>query len=563
MVRFGLLQSLATCASAAYVQWQPCDDVSGSDPARFIPGALSAILTHVNRTHDRLSFEIVSWMEASECARWANDISSANLEIDFLGESRDHHPDVRATCQELPPVFGKFSHNLAIVQDTGVFKALSTFHTTIRVLGANGEEKACLQANITPEFGPAVKAALRYGPMSILLFVLLVGVARSVPIRTVAGPWKRSVLPGVADCLQYLQFVFLTGSLSLFYPGFYQPAVSGLNWMSLLVSGPITHGQTYPGIRDGIYELNGTYGGTLGLEIMTQISGAPMTMDTWLNMVIIIAIVTVASALSLELYRYQSRPVDTDTRQPVSAGLRHNFHRTLRFILSYFMMPLVALSFYQIDYATLLPAYHTSLAVLLVAVILIAFAWLLSQVPARSLGILIFDRGRRYRQLSSPSDTGLAQDKRFILVLFTLTFIRGAAIGGLQIWGPAQLAVLMACEVVLLACAVLFQAYGVVSAPTASALARLVSLAAMVTFVPGLASNSARSAVGYVVLGTHTCALTLCFFAPAAIHLGRLCARLSGGQGNQDSEVCSQLPPLLSRQHTDRGFGTELIKYKY
>ncbi|RYP72314.1 hypothetical protein DL771_004288 [Monosporascus sp. 5C6A] len=400
-------------------------------------------------------------MEAAECARWLPEMPSAELKIDLLGQSLTYHSEINATCRGLTARHNLSSLDLAFAENMDVFHHLSTFHATIHLAGLGAEEKGCLQAYITPAFSPAVRTALRYAPLSILLFVLLVGVARSIPVSGESSP--QSVLPGVADCLHYLQFVFLTGSLSLFYPGFYQPAVGRLGWVSLLAGGFVNRGQPYPGVSDGIYELNGTYGGTLGLELMTQIVGAPPTMDTWMNMVILIAIVTIASALFLEMYRRLAKSadpdMDSDTQEPVPAGLRHTFYRTLRLILSYFMMPLVALSFYQINYATQLPAYHISLAVLVVAANIIALVWLLSQVPTRSLGILIFDNSKRYSQLST-SETGKEQDKRFILTLFTLTFIRGAAIGGLQIWGPAQLAVLGTCEVVLLACAVQFQAYG-------------------------------------------------------------------------------------------------------
>ncbi|RYO79825.1 hypothetical protein DL762_007968 [Monosporascus cannonballus] len=399
-------------------------------------------------------------MEAAECARWRPKIPSAELEIDLLGQSRTHHSEINATCRGLTARHNLSSLDLSFAENMDAFHHLSTFHATIHLARFGAEEKGCLQAYITPAFSPAVRTALRYAPLGILLFVLLVGVARSIPVSGESSP--QSVLPGVADCLHYLQFVFLTGSLSLFYPGFYQPAVGRLGWVSLLAGGFVNHGHPYAGVSGGIYELNGTYGGTLGLELMTQIVGAPPTMDTWMNMVILIAIITIASALFLEMYRRLAQSadpdMDSDTQEPAPAGLRHTFYRTLRLILSYFMMPLVALSFYQINYATQLPAYHISLAALVVAANIIALIWLLSHVPTRSLGVLIFDNSKRYSQLST-SETGKKQDKRFILTLFTLTFIRGAAIGGLQIWGPAQLAVLGACDVVLLACAVQFQAY--------------------------------------------------------------------------------------------------------
>ncbi|XXH03678.1 Putative flavin carrier protein 3 [Hypoxylon texense] len=549
---------LATCTSAGYVQWRPCDGHAPS-ASPFSPETLSARLVHVNGTHDRLSLQVGRWVPSDECDRWAARIPSARLDFRSLGRSSSRRSDVAATCRTLARGSSESVLYLGAAAEVGAFRALSTFHVTVRLLGPDDaeeeeEERGCLQAHITPELSPAVSASLRYAPLGILLFVLVVSIIRSIrsddppppspdvdadadaDIEAEASP--RAVLPGVADCLQYLQFVFLTGGLSLFYPGFYQPAVSRLGWASLFAADGltlVTHGQTYAGSGggDGIYEVNGTYGGTFGLELMTQVVGAPMTMDTWLNMVILVVAVAALSALGLQVYSwFRVRPqprVETGPRSGLdNTGIRRSFTRTLRIVLSYFMLPLVALSFYQLDNAAYLPAYHISLAAILIAAILAAFAWLLFQVPTRSLGALIFDGRKRYRSIPSSSASGGGgggrQHKSFVLALFTLVFVRGVAIGGLQISGRAQLAVLGACELVLLACIVQFQAYSMLSVGTVSAVARFASLTCMVAFVPGVASDDARSAVGYLVLLLHLCMLVLGFFAPAAVHLGKICA---------------------------------------
>ncbi|KAK6953486.1 hypothetical protein Daesc_005791 [Daldinia eschscholtzii] len=355
----------------------------------------------------------------------------------------------------------------------------------------------CLQANITPEISPALRGALRYAPLSILFFVLLVGIARSVQ-DSLKSPEAslRAVLPGFADCLQYLQFIFLTGSLSLFYPGFYQPVVSRLGWISLFADDLVPSEYSYHGINDGIYEVNGTYGGTFGLELMTQTIGAPTTMNTWVNMVVLIVVIAAFSALCLEIFRLLTRS------DGLGAGLLQTFNRTLHVVLSYFMLPLIALSCYQLDNAAHLPYWHTLYASLFIVSIFVAFVWLFFQIPTRSLGILIFNGRKRYHQISS-SDGLTQQHKSFVIILFVLVFIRGITIGGLQISGQTQLAVLGACELVLLACIIQFQAYSLFSIETVSAVVRLGTLLCMVAFVPGVASDNARSAVGYLVLFTH------------------------------------------------------------
>ncbi|KAI1211974.1 uncharacterized protein F4807DRAFT_383598 [Annulohypoxylon truncatum] len=525
MLRFGLFQLLATCASAAYVQWKHCNDYQ-SDADGFVPETLSAGLDHFNDTHDRFSLKVGGRTESGKCSRQATEISSFGIQLDSLGRSSSYNSNISATCREFRPGSDISALYFTPADDIELpaFYSLSTFHITLRLVSSDAEEKACLEANLTPVISSDIQATLRYAPLSILFLVLLIGIARTVTSNDPMSKDKaapQAMLPGFADCLQYLQFIFFTGSLSLFYPGFYQPAVSGLGWLSLFSDGIVTHGYTYPRINDGLYEINGTFGGTYGLEIMTQIVGAPMTMDTWLNMVILIAGITIMSALGLWAYSHRKRPVRSNPGSDTDSDLRLTFNRTLRFVLSYFMLPLVALSFYQLDNVAWLPLYHISLAIFLIATILAAFIWLLTSIPTRSLGVLIFDNPRRYRQVSPESGS---RHQTFVLALFLLCFIRGVAIGGLQISGGAQLAVLGACELILLACIMQFQAYSILSIGTISAAVRLGSLMCMVAFVRGVASNNARSAVGYLILTLHASMLVLGFFVPAVVQLAKLCA---------------------------------------
>ncbi|GKT40446.1 uncharacterized protein ColSpa_00627 [Colletotrichum spaethianum] len=438
---------------------------------------------------------------------------------------------MNATCKKLnfpenwpSPLTNPASLSISVASDIGHLPPLSTFHITFHLEGPDSEEVSCQEANITPALSLTITSVITYSTWALFIFVLLVGILRSAystPITLDDGEARsvRTVLPNVGDCLQYLQFIFLTGGLSLRYPGFYQPVVSHLSWWSLFFDGPITHGRTYESVEDGIYVLNGTYGGTYGLELMTQIAGAPMTMDMWLNMVVLIFVIAASIALALEVFWLLNRNRNSDGGPSRSVGgVRETCSRVLRVILSYFMFPLAALSFYQLDQASWLPVYHTSLAVTLIVAMMAAFIWLIRQIPTRSLGVLVFDSTKRYRQMP-PSEDFRRQDERFILILFALTFVRGAAVGGLQISGPAQLAVLGACELLLLASIAGFQAYSTFSIGSIAATIRLCSLIFLVTFLPGIATNEIKSAIGYLLLTVHTGMLVLGFFVPAACEL--------------------------------------------
>ncbi|OLN96296.1 putative membrane protein C1322.03-like protein 1 [Colletotrichum chlorophyti] len=459
---------------------------------------------------------------------------AATVKIDMLGRSSIYRPRPNATCEKLSLSHKGVAraHNpvnllIAVSDDIGYLPPLSTFHTTLQLEGADSEKVSCRQANITPALGSTTVSIVTYSTWAIFLFVLLVGFVRSAystpvllddeEVRTI-----RTVLPNVGDCLQYIQFIFLTGGLSLRYPGFYQPVVSNLNWFSLFLNGPVTHGVVYDSIKDGIYVMNGTYGGTFGLELMTQIAGAPMTMDTWLNMVVLMFTIVIGMALIVEVFWFLNRGRDSDSELPRSAGgFRHTCSRVLRVVLSYFMLPLAALSFYQLDNASILPAWHTSMSATLIVSMMAAFMWLIRRISTRSLGVLVFDSAKRYRQID-PSEGLRRHDETFILVLFALVFVRGAAIGGLQISGIAQLAVLGACELVLLASIAGFQAYSTFSIGTMAATMRLCSLVFLVAFLPDLATNDVKSVIGYVLLGIHGCMLVFGFFIPAVCDVSSL-----------------------------------------
>ncbi|KAI2621884.1 hypothetical protein GGS26DRAFT_252969 [Hypomontagnella submonticulosa] len=131
MVRFRLLQLLTTCASAAYVQWQHCDDYP-SDSPRLIPGSLSATLEHVNNTHNRLYLRIQCRVEGDESIQWATGTTTADVDLDMLGHSSSLSSTVVTTCRELTTTANQSMLTLEVAQDIDAFHPLSAFHTTLR-----------------------------------------------------------------------------------------------------------------------------------------------------------------------------------------------------------------------------------------------------------------------------------------------------------------------------------------------------------------------------------------------------------------------------------------------
>lgn len=540
-MRFGRLTTvgLAAPAMAAYVQWQPC---RGAGPARMIgsvpPESLRGGVSVQDAGDSSLEFEVSTTVEEVDCAL-GNSITGLRVEFEMLGGGSVEHVVPEVICVPSSWAVGRSNLQVNGVANIGLLHALSTVSVAIH-FDSYGVETGCLSAEITPVPAKSITSALRYAPLAIFFFVLLVAILRTLYDAPVALPTEdadssvtttstRALLPGLGNLLIHLQYVFLTASLTLRYPGFYQPTASSLNWFSLFSgSGPVTHSMTYSGVADGIYEVNGTYGGTFGLEHMTQIVGAPMTMDLWLNMAIIVGIICVGLAVLVEVVRFlgrrwgKARSSDADS-EVEGTGVRYTIGQVLRAILSYFLLPIVALSTYQFDYAVMLPAYHTALAAGLLGLMALAFMWLLTQVPTRHLGMLILDGSNQYRPLENPAFRG--SESSFVLVLFVLMLIRAVAIGGLQIAPIAQIVVLAVSEVVALVCIAGFGAYGLFSAGVSCTLARLVSMLLMIAFLPGVASLEAKSLVGYMLILLHGATLVFAFLLPAMYHLAKICVR--------------------------------------
>lgn len=541
------LAAFATVCAATFVPEQRCDNDRPTGDTIHLPRtAVQAKLEPGNGTDVRLALNTVTFLDEKDCTQWATELTRGTIEIEVMGRPTLFHQLNISGCRAWKHNSGKAQLYVSYAQEMHAFPPVSTMKTTIRLYDTNSEERGCLRSHITPALPPLWSSMLRYFPLGIFLFVLVVGAIRSlvdlpapedednVP-RLVNGdadadadededgPDPQPVLPNVGDCIQYLQHIFLGASLSLFYPGFMIPVAGRLSWSSLFSGGILSFGHAdYASISDGIYERNGTYGGTFGLETMAQIVGAPATVGTWLNMVFLFTIFLVISALLIEAFWFFQRMKRPASTIPLSARLQQTGRQVLQLALSYFIVPLISLSVYQLIHASYLPLYHTVMAALLIAIAIASLTWLFRSLPTRSLGVLLFNRDKQYSRMT---DGGHQADALFVRMLFTLNFIRGIAIGGLQFSGLAQLITLAACEVIMIICIAALQAYPTFSLGTITAVARLFVLLAMVAFIPGVASDRARNVVGYIILLLHAGILVLGFLLQGIWDLVQLLKR--------------------------------------
>lgn len=558
-----LLAPFALHASCAFVQAQRCDPAVGNDDD-LAWLSLAVDLQQQSGQASVLSMEAHQGLRDTNCSESLTTFS-ATLDQDMLGQHLHFDHTGSSECRSWNSRLDDSSPEYLVypMKFDLTLPPLSTFDIRLQLETPEKPNAGCLKANITPALSSTTSKTLQWVPTVIFIFVLLVGILRGFNERTHdPGNMLRTSdlnLPGVGEYLSYLQFIFLSGSLSLQYPGFFQPMVSRIHLFSLFSRGPIQSKHMYLGVEDGIYAINGTYGGTSGLEHMHQIVGAPQTMITWYNFIIVFLIISAAAALFVETVtacrgRFE-RKHNCTLQAPTSRRLSARVIAILRLILSYFTLPLCALSSYQLSAAAQVPIYHMVFATLSIIASILAFVWLFRQLPAQSAGRLIHGVPKWYQKEfaeSTPYGNPDA-DKFFATTVVVLTFVRGAVIGGLQKYGPVQLALLATSEFGFLVAIRWLRAYSFCAIGTIAPVCRLLVLILMIPFVQGLTKGSPKSAIGYAILALHASMLFFGFLLPAIYHFSKICRDvvmyLTGQVYLRNSQISRLVLILTSVQH--------------
>lgn len=434
--------------------------------------------------------------------------------------------------------------------------AFTSIKATMRIVSGDalGQTLACVSTTITPELKSYLSSILIYIPLVVLIMVGIATICAAI-----LSPWGsldtfrwtsnfgrdedllRLVTPGFGDCLQYIQFIVLTGSLSLNYPGYYQPVVSKVGWSSLMFNESfVSGGNGTQSVVDGLYQLrpNSAY----GLDRMSQYIGMTSVKDIWADMMIWlvvlvggVAILTQVGFAAQWLHRMFSNVPAEDLRSknwPFTAG------NVVRTVFNYFLLPLVSLSMFQLVIAGRVPAYSVALAVI-VLVAIVAFSvrllWLFSRTKPRQF---LFDDLPTVLTYGPLYNTYCDDAAIFALIPVLLCFIRGIAIGAVQQSGIAQLVLLAICEIILILTLNAFRPF-----PSATSMnvyhtffscIRLVTVLLSIAFVPSLGvADDSRGWIGYAILLIHAAVLVFGFFLNAVQTLIEVFARRAGAGGGQ------------------------------
>lgn len=428
----------------------------------------------------------------------------------------------------------------------------------------------CISANITPDIGNTLRSVVKYTPVAILIFVAL-----ATAFAAIYSPWGstdvfrwttnygrdadllRLVTPGFGDCLQYIQFVALTGGLTLNYPGFYQPIVSRVSWSALMFNQSFVSNQTTDSLVDGIYVTHGSY----GLDRLRQLVGMGAVDDVWAGMVIWLLVILAAVLVAIQIgffvrwiYRSINGTQEEDLRaknMPFSVG------NIIRVVFNYFLLPIVALSMFQLVVATESPAYTVALAVFMLVLVIGFAAWLLYIIASTRPKAFLFDDLPTVLLYGSLYNTYSDNAAPFALIPMFLTFLRGVAIGAVQPSGIAQLVLLAICEVITV---LTLHAFRPFHSPTSMnafhtffAVLRFTAVLLMISFAPSLGvTEGPKGWIGYAILLMHGIVLICGFLLNALQTVVEVAARLAGAGGDESGATRGGLVKVFGMRQLSR-----------
>ena len=458
--------------------------------------------------------------------------------------------DTDTTSSETP--YGLPSVN--ITHDMFASYSFSTFNPKFLII--YGDEAAtdigCISTSITPDLG-SLSQLLRFLP---LLILVLTGAA--VVLAAIYSPWGstdifhwtsnygrdadllRLVTPGFGDCLQYIQFVVLTGGLNVDYPGFFQPIVSKVSWSTLMFNQSlVTNSEPWQSVVDGIYVTDGKY----GLERLGQLAGMAKPQDIWAGMMVwllvIIAGVSVliqAGFLAQWLFRTLSSTPEEDLRSknvPFSVG------NVIRIVYNYFLLPIITLSAFQLVVASRSPSFTVALAVITIVLLVGFAAWTLFLIIRTRPKSVLFDDLPIVLRYGPLYNTYSDHSAAFALIPVLLTFVRGVAIGAVQASGIAQVVMLALCEVVQVLTIHAFRPFNPTTLMNAYhtifATMRFLTVMLMISFAQPLGvDHGVKGWIGYVILVLHAAVLILGFMINALQTIVEVIALLLGAGGDDD-----------------------------
>ncbi|KAH7234645.1 uncharacterized protein BKA55DRAFT_579235 [Fusarium redolens] len=538
---------LAASCQAAYVQFQDCADAVNDKS--LIPESFRAQVEQ-KRGGFEWRFDVIAGQaDRNSCDIDVGDVIPRLTVIDYGSDSKQISGEIVNMSCYTSEWFGPRAH-FTIASSFNRSALLDTFRTTLEMTSKDNKTLSCIRAILTPAAPEPFRLLSLWLPIATFALTCIAACwPAQQTIKSLTSKNRR--IARAIDLLAYIQFIFFSGALSLRYPGFFQPLVGLCSWSTLMLpAGLVEASSPYPraGVKDGIYEHNGTITGAPGLELLTQMTGSPVKPQSWMNTFVLSLIIFfflyLSSYISFRLNHRGSN--STITLATLGAQLKDRYWAVVRLFLSCFMLPISAWATYQFLDDQIFGYRNSAMAIIILIVLLAGFWW--SWTRDSQMGSLVIQSPGR---LNKDPESGR---QYYALVLFSLMFLRGSVIGGLQTYTSVQLGVLLGCELVQLLAMTFWTRFACfISLTGIPPVSRLALFALHIGFIPGLASHSGRMLVAYIILCGHVIVLTCIFLLPAVLdmaHLmlyGRAVTIADTGRGTPIREA----PRPIQRAQTD------------
>ncbi|CAG1960370.1 unnamed protein product [Fusarium graminearum] len=548
--RLTLYMTLTAGCRGAYVQFQDCSEAH--DSSSLIPESFRASVERGRDTFD-WKFDLIAGLtNRNSC-----EVDLSNIVPRF--SIVDHGNDTPYISGQIVNISCLTSQRIGsrskftIITSFNRSTLLETYKTTFELTNSNNTALSCIKAVLTPAVPGPIRILGLWFP--IITFALAC-VAACWPVRRGPGPnsSKNSLVARAIDVLAYIQFIFFSGSMSLKYPGFFQPLVGLSGWSTLMLPAGVVESRSpyaRQGVNDGIYEHNGTITGAPGLELLTQMTGSAVKPQSWMNTFVLSLFVFVSLYIfSFIIHRLGNT---NSNARSASANLESSFRTqywaVVRLFLSCFMLPLSAWATYQFLDGTIFGYQNSVMAILVLTLLLAGFYWSWSQDPA--MASLVIHGPTRARRKDK------TDQKYCALIVFFLMLLRGCILGGLQTYNSVQVGLLLVCEAMHLMSMTYWIGFSYfASLPGILSMARIALSSINIGFLPGGTGHSGKILVAYIALCGHVIVLVCIFLIPTLFDLSKLAFR-------REPAVLSDIESDMQSTTADTLFGgnNELVKF--
>lgn len=530
-----LLTVLGAVVEAANVSFDNCLNPVEGKPF-FVPDYVDAVFVNPEGTVDSvIKYEVFGHVRDGQL----NDLDASTnkyttLKIESHVLQYELYNDYQRFCNQAKDgcPFGPGQSSFLFEYNVSSSYQGVSFDTTFYIIDSTVDADiiGCVSVTVTPVLAGYVWYVLLFGILAVFGLMCL-----SYVFALYLNPWTgtkdiymstsnfgndpnaiRLITPGAMDLLKYLQFAFFTGSLSLNFPGFFQPIVSSISWSTLLFEINVATSNPEDDVLDGVYAIADKYGLARMASALTFI-GNPNIWPAFIIWLLVLTMAIVCICLVGFFIGWAWRKIRNDNLDLRTRSLPFLGGVMVRIFLIAFGWPVVAYSFFEL---LIIRDNHTSVVADIFAAILlvgwlVTAGWVSYKVCTTSPRSNLFDDLSTVLLYGPLYNTYTEAKSLFFIIDLAINLIRGFTVGLIQDSGLAQITLLATTELAYLIALACLRPYSPITnmnfISIVMATIRLVQIFLLIPFVTSLGINTTvRGWIAYVILIMHALVLIMC-----------------------------------------------------